>query len=300
MKNFFRYFPSSDKGAQWGLNVLSVGCTRVMPNAVYPESNHPSHHYFTWETGRVLQEYTLIYVVNGNGSLETESVKENIIEGSIFMIFPNERHRYKPNKEIGWDEYWISFNGDYIDGLINNNLFLKKSPLSHLGLNEKVLHLFADVVNAAKDENKGYESVISSATIHILGMLYAFNQQKHNDNESLAELTVKKAKIFFREKLLDVTDSKAIADELQVGYSWFRKVFKESTGISPGQYFIQLKIQKAKELLGNSQYAIKEVAYILKFESPFYFSKLFKQKTGFTPLQFRSMVLKKINPETLR
>jgi AraC-like DNA-binding protein len=292
MKNFFRYFPSSDKGAHWGLNVLSVGCTRVLPNAVYPESNHPSHHYFTWETGRVLQEYTLIYVVNGSGFLETESVKEIILDGSIFMIFPNERHRYKPNKETGWDEYWISFNGDYMDSLINSNLFLKKSPLSHLGLNEKILHLFADVVNAAKDENNGYEAVISSATIHILGMLYAFNQQQHNDNESLTEHTVKKAKILFREKLLEVTDPKAIADELQVGYSWFRKVFKESTGISPGQYFIQLKIQKAKELLGNSQHAIKEVAYILKFESPFYFSKLFKQKTGFTPLQFRNMVFK--------
>ena len=152
--------------------------------------------------------------------------------------------------------------------------------------------MFADVVSAAKDENNGYQAVISSATIHILGLLYAFNQQQYNDKESLTEITVKKAKILFREKLLDATDSAAIADELKVGYSWFRKVFKENTGISPGQYFIQLKIQKAKELLGNSQYAVKEVAYLLKFESPFYFSKLFKQKTGFTPLQFRNRILK--------
>ncbi|MBK0382897.1 AraC family transcriptional regulator [Pedobacter sp. SD-b] len=291
MNNFFKYFPSNDKAAIWGLNVLSVGCTRILPNAIYPESNHPAHHHFTWETGRVLQEYTLIYIVNGNGILETESIKERILDGTIFMVYPNERHRYKPDKETGWDEYWVSFSGDYMDKLIANNSFSKKQPLSHLGLNEKVLQLFGDVLSASKDENSGFQAIIASATIHILGMLYAFNQQGRNNDEGLIEQTVKKAKILFRENLLEITDSKTITNELEVGYSWFRKVFKENTGISPGQYFIQLKIQKAKELLGNPQYAVKEVAYMLKFESPFYFSKLFKQKTGFTPLQFRNMVL---------
>lgn len=292
MSNFFKYFPSSEKSDQWGLSVLSAGCTRILPNAVYPEPNHPAHHHFTWEIGRVLQDYTLVYIVNGNGTLETESVKERILDGTIFMIFPNERHRYKPDQETGWEEYWVSFSGDYIDNLITNNSFSKKQPLSHLGLNEKILQLFGEVLSAAKEENNGFQAITASATIHILGMLYAFNQQGRNEDESLIEQIVKKAKILLRAKLLAVVDAKSIADELEVGYSWFRKIFKENTGISPGQYFIQLKIQKAKELLGNPQYAIKEIAYLLKFESPFYFSKLFKQKTGFTPLQFRNMVLK--------
>lgn len=290
MNNFYKYFASGEKNEQWGLKILSVGCTRILPNAIYPDPNHPAHHNFTWETSRILQEYTLIYIVNGNGFLETETVKERILDGSAFVIFPNERHRYKPNVETGWDEYWVSFNGEYIDNLMNYQLFFKKNPLYKLGFSEKSLQLFVDIVDAARDENSGYQAIISSATIHILGMLYAFNQQQFSDKESFTELTVNKAKILFRTKLLEITDSKAIADELEVGYSWFRKVFKENTGISPGQYFIQLKIQKAKELLGNKKFAIKEIAYMLKFESPFYFSKLFKQKTGFTPLQFRNLM----------
>lgn len=292
MNNFFKYFPSSDKSAPWGLNVLSVGCSRILPNAIYPEPNHPAHHHFNWETGRILQEYTLVYIVNGNGILETESVKERILDGTVFMIHPNERHRYKPDKETGWDEYWVGFDGEYIDKLMKNNSFSKKHPLFHLGLNEKILQLFGDILSASKDENNGFEAFIASVSIHILGIIYAFNQQGRNEDESLIDQTVKKAKILFRANLLSVIEAQNIADELEVGYSWFRKVFKENTGISPGQYFIQLKIQKAKELLGNPQLAIKEVAYMLKFDSPFYFSKLFKQKTGFTPLQFRNMLLK--------
>jgi AraC-like DNA-binding protein len=72
-----------------------------------------------------------------------------------------------------------------------------------------------------------------------------------------------------------------------VGYSWFRKIFKNYTGMAPGQYLIQLKIEKSKELLCDTSKSIKEIAYELKFDNNFYFSKQFKEKTGLTPAQFR-------------
>lgn len=288
MNNFFKYFPSSDKKEHWGINVLSVGNNKVLPNQIYPDPQHPAHHFFTWETGRVLQEYTLVYIVNGNGVLETDSVKERILDGTIFMIYPNEKHRYKPDEETGWEEYWICFNGNYIEGLINDCLFDRTKPIFHLGFNEKLLNLFNDVVDVAKEENNGYQSIMNTAIIHILGRLYAFKQQLFQNPDNLSTLVVKRAKLLFRSKILDVPTPKMISEELEVGYSWFRKVFKENTGISPGQYFIQLKIQHAKELLINNQLSIKEIAYTLKFDSPFYFSKIFKQKTSLTPLQFRN------------
>ncbi|KQS36767.1 AraC family transcriptional regulator [Pedobacter sp. Leaf194] len=293
MINFYKYFPPGEKGQEWGLNILNVGCTRILPNSHYPAQSHPSHHNFKWETGRVLQEYALVYIVNGTGSLETESVNMNILDGTVFMIFPNERHRYKPDLQTGWDEYWVSFNGDYIENLMQKKLFSKKYPLFQLGLNEKILGLFNELVEASVEESNGFESILSSATIHALGVLHAFNLQKEIEKDSLALLVVKKAKMLFRTNLLEVSDPKAVAVHLGVGYSWFRKVFKENTGRSPGQYFIQLKIQKSKELLANHQLSIKEIAYMLGFKSPFYFSKLFKRKTGLTPVQFRNLRLKK-------
>jgi AraC-like DNA-binding protein len=57
--------------------------------------------------------------------------------------------------------------------------------------------------------------------------------------------------------------------------------------MAPGQYHIQLKIERAKMLLSNPSKTIKEISYELHFESCFYFSKLFKEKTGFSPELFR-------------
>ncbi|MBL4676609.1 MAG: helix-turn-helix transcriptional regulator [Mucilaginibacter sp.] len=78
---------------------------------------------------------------------------------------------------------------------------------------------------------------------------------------------------------------------MQVGYSWFRKAFKSYTGLSPGQYYIQLKIERAKELLNNPEIPIKQIAYDLRFDNYYYFSKMFKEKTGTAPTYYRNRAL---------
>ena len=158
MINFYKYFPVSKKDEHWGLNILSVGSTRISVDAVYPAMDHPSHHNFTWENGRILQEYQLVYIVNGGGLIKTESIEDKILDGTVFLVFPNERHRYRPDKDTGWDEYWVSFSGDYMDQLVSKHVFSKKNPLFNLGFNEKILQLFDEIIKSAKEEHIGYQA----------------------------------------------------------------------------------------------------------------------------------------------
>ena len=74
-----------------------------------------------------------------------------------------------------------------------------------------------------------------------------------------------------------------------MGYSSFRKLFKEYTGLAPTMYQHDLRLQRAKELLSTTDDSIKEIAYRLNFESPDYFSSKFKAKTGMKPSEFRAM-----------
>ncbi|MCT4643670.1 MAG: helix-turn-helix transcriptional regulator, partial [Carboxylicivirga sp.] len=80
------------------------------------------------------------------------------------------------------------------------------------------------------------------------------------------------------------------ANKLNISYSLFRTEFKKYTGVSPGQYLLQLKIQMAKNLLSNSQLSVKEVSFKSGFESPYYFSRVFKKHTGHTPTEFKSQM----------
>ncbi len=80
-----------------------------------------------------------------------------------------------------------------------------------------------------------------------------------------------------------------IAERLNVSYTKFRRLFKEYTGMSPAQYFINLKIHRAKEMLRGGNASVKEISIILHFENPNYFTALFKNKTGLTPSEYRTM-----------
>ena len=79
-----------------------------------------------------------------------------------------------------------------------------------------------------------------------------------------------------------------VARHFNISYSTFRHIFKRYTGLAPADYFINLKIHRAKELLRSSNIPIKEIAYELHFESPEYFATLFKRRVGMSPSHFRS------------
>jgi AraC-like DNA-binding protein len=287
MDNYHKYLPVSDEDKNWGLCVLNVGCTKVQPFCSYPVKTHPSHHNFNYFNGRTLHEYQIIYITRGQGCFESTSCSEQLIEGgTTIMLFPGEWHRYKPNEHTGWDEYWVGVSGPVIDNLLVKQYFEPEMPLLKVGYNETLVNLFLEIIEKSKLEEPGFQPIISGAVLHLLGYLFAKIKEPDFEDQHLD--LIKKAKTLFRINVGNKFSPEDVAEELKIGYSWFRKTFKDHTGMAPGQYFIDLKIQRAKELLCGPQGSVKSIAYDLKFDSAFYFSKIFKDKTGMTPMQFKS------------
>jgi DNA-binding IclR family transcriptional regulator len=82
-------------------------------------------------------------------------------------------------------------------------------------------------------------------------------------------------------------DVEEMASNLYVGYSWFRKVFKEQTGMAPAAFHQHLRLEKAKELLLDSDLSVREISESLGFRNQNHFSALFKRKTGMSPTDWR-------------
>ena len=78
-----------------------------------------------------------------------------------------------------------------------------------------------------------------------------------------------------------------IAKAVNLSPSYFSKVFKKSTALSPYDYLLSVRLDKAKELLVNSDIPISEIAYRCGFNSTSNFIYFFKKETGLSPLKFR-------------
>jgi len=78
-----------------------------------------------------------------------------------------------------------------------------------------------------------------------------------------------------------------LAGMLYVSRDYLRHLFREHSEMSPRQHIIRARVERAKDLLTNADLSIKEVAAQSGFESPYYFSRLFKKATGASPSQYR-------------
>ena len=122
--------------------------------------------------------------------------------------------------------------------------------------------------------------------LHILGTVY-YKQRNNSFANSYVVDKINEARILMKSTVEQPLSAEEIANQLGLGYSWFRRMFKEYTGISPTQYQLQQKLLKAKELLTASPLNISEIAYRLGFENSGQFSTFFKKKEGITPSEFR-------------
>jgi AraC family transcriptional regulator len=78
-----------------------------------------------------------------------------------------------------------------------------------------------------------------------------------------------------------------LSAELGMSVFYFSRQFKQSMGVAPHQYVTRRRIERAKELLWQSQLPITEVALQVGFATPSAFTRLFRQVTGTTPKHFR-------------
>jgi len=286
-RRFYKYITVDEDVKRWGIYLTGAGHITVSKHTRYPLADDPSHHYFHWSTGRRLSDYQFLYIINGKGVFETEVTGfRKINAGDIFILFPGIWHRFTPDTDTGWEEYWVEFNGDIIKHYRSMDFLNPENPVLKVGIHEEIAENFLTILTLISDERPGFQYVASGNLIQILGQ--AFTSVKYQQFEGRRiENQIKQAKLILLEYLPASISQEEVAFSVGLGYSMFRKKFKEYTGISPLQYQINLRINRAKDLLITSNQTLKEITHDLGFDSPDYFCRLFKKKTGYTPSDYR-------------
>ncbi|WP_080905120.1 AraC family transcriptional regulator [Parabacteroides sp. Marseille-P3160] len=294
--NAIKYLPTNGDENIWKMSISGVGFQSIDKKDSYPLKGHPIGYTFNPDRGRIIDEFALVYIIEGEGIFFSTSCPEKkIAKGDAFFLFPRQWHTYKPYSNTGWDEYWTTFKGDYFETLLNN-IVNKTNPIFHIGINEQIVNNFTEMIECARGQKAGFQSVLAGIIMHTIGLIYSIN--KNQDYASVHMQKIQEACVLMRENIYDKFTPEDVARSINMSYSSFRKLFKEYTGIAPHQYMLQLKLSKIKDLLSSTELSIQDIAIKLNFESADYFSYFFKSKTGINPLSYRKNIEKQRTKNT--
>lgn len=280
----FHYLIANKADEEYGCTVSVVGSQTISPDEDYPSKEHPPGYLFDPERGRILQEYQLLYIVKGRGEFANQTTSYDIVKGTLVLLRPGVWHSYKPSKNEGWTEYFIGFSGEIADKAIEK-LFAEDEQIFNVGLKQEMVDLYQRAIEVAAEDRPSAQQLLCGIVMHLLGNLsYIAHSAIAADR---MDQIIEQAKAIMQEKASQNIDLDMLAEQLNVSYSWFRKVFREYTGYPPAKYFMLVKLRRAQYLLVNTQESIKEIAFSLGFKSPEHFYTTFKRVMGSTPSIYR-------------
>ena len=94
---------------------------------------------------------------------------------------------------------------------------------------------------------------------------------------------------YMQERINDNISLQEMSSQYNYSVSRFSNLFRQKTGYAPIDYFLQMKMQKACQQLNFSNRPIKDIAFGLGFDDPYYFSKRFRKNIGMSPKKYRAL-----------
>ena len=266
--------------------VQYLGKQVVKPSNTYPLDGFPRPALFEEKGGRCLKNYQLVFIAEGEGRYLDSGGEYKVGPGSLFLVRPGVWHSYAPSKQRGWTEYYVGFQGNVFTRVVLYGFLPDGGGIKQLRDREKMTSLFDKLLRYADGSGEDLPLLLRSLLMLIVSeSVFGNSEQKQEDDYKTTVLT--RARAYMEEHISQKINLEQLSAELGVSYPWFRKIFKQQTGVSPMKFLQDLRIRKAKYLLGTSAMSIKSVGLECGFASSEYFCNCFHSETGMTPMEFR-------------
>jgi AraC family transcriptional regulator len=164
---------------------------------------------------------------------------------------------------------------------------LPKFRVRHLQVEQISLMLLDELRNASLAEHRYVDSLANALIIQLLRHFSTAESPTESDEGGLSDRQLLQIADYVNEHLAQEIKIVELAELARMSHFHFSRLFKQSTGVSPHQYVIEQRVERAKYLLKQSQLPIMEIAMLCGFSGHSHLGKCFRQCTGLSPKAYR-------------
>lgn len=239
--------------------------------------------------GRV--DYQLLYVASGVGHFHFDNAETDTVvpAGNMVLYRPKEFQKYEYYGKDRTEVYWIHFTGNDVKNILRNYGVTDTTRVFYAGTSPEYETLFTRMISELQQCKDGYEEMLELLFRQLLITTHRQFSQKRSISNEYLDREMSRAVQYFQEHYNREIRIDEYAASRGMSVSWFIRSFRQYTGKAPMQYLVSLRITNAQMLLETTNYSVAEIASMVGYDNPLYFSRLFHKHKGFSPSQYRKL-----------
>jgi len=255
---------------------------------------------FTTHRPNGRMDYQLLYVASGKAHFYLDGVEQVIPAGNMILYRPGEEQQYSYYGTDHPEVYWLHFTGGNVENILRKYSIADHMRILHTGTSLEYKRIFLQIIQELKLCREDYEALAVNYLQQLLVLIHRQLEQKPREKSQFLVEEIDSAIRYFHENYHTLISIEEYAASHHMSVSWFIRRFKEYTGSTPTQYILSLRISNAQTLLDSTNYHITEIAEIVGYDNPLYFSRLFRKHSGMSPSEFRSRLRTEASVEPSR
>lgn len=243
----------------------------------------------TWSPrGRV--DYQLLYVAAGKTHFFIEGEEKIVTAGHMVLFRPKEEQHYEYYGEDKPEVYWVHFTGSDVRNILRHFDIPTDEHVFFSGTPSAYATLFKQMIEEFQTCRVGYEEMLEMCLRQLFMLIQRTRLEKPAIVTTQVQEEMNLARQYFHEHYNEPINIDEFAQSRHVSISLFMRNFKKVFNVSPKQYILNIRMNNAQSLLETTDYTVTEIAAIVGYDNPLYFSRLYHKQKGQSPSDYRKLL----------
>ena len=235
-------------------------------------------------------DYQLLYIVSGKGHFYFHGEDRVVYAGRMVLIQPRQEQRYEYFGEDKPEVYWVHFTGSDVKNILRSYNIPMDDPIFYSGASSTYTYLFKEMIHELQNCKTGYEDLLTMYLRQIFLLVQRTRQEERPTVSTYIQEEMEFARRYFNEHYNEPISIQEYAESRNMSVCYFQRNFKQIVKHTPMQYLLTIRVNNAASLLETTDYSMAEIAAIVGYEDPLYFSRLFRKIKGVSPRDYRNLV----------